>query len=103
MIVANAAQDPSIGGRTERNRSAEVHVLGNRLVIAALVTSPLMYLIELVAPLWVIYAFRASWVVLVAVAAIVVVQERRESRRARSTRSTGSDATHPTDHPDPRS
>lgn len=93
MVVANAARDPSIGERTERNRTAEVHVLGNRLVIAALVTSPLMYLIELVAPLWLIYVFRASWVVLVAVAAIVVVQERRESRRARTARST--DHTHP--------
>lgn len=65
-----------------------MHVLGNRLVIAALVTSPLMYLIELVAPQWVIYLFRASWVVLVTVAAIVVVRERRSNRRAHSTRST---------------
>lgn len=56
-------------------------MLGNRLVIAALVTSPLMYLIELVAPQWLIYVFRASWVVLVAVAAVVVAQERRTGRR----------------------
>ena len=69
--------------------SPRPHALGNRLVIAALVTSPLMYLIELVAPQWVIYVFRAAWVVLVAVAAFVVARERRAARRPLTARSSG--------------
>ncbi len=62
-------------------------MLGNRLVSTALATSPLMYLIELVAPQWVIYVFRAAWVALVAVAAVIVVRERRMSRRRSTPRS----------------
>ncbi len=86
--MANAARDVPTddvptGDATGRS-TQRVHELGNRLVIAALVTSPLMYLIELVAPRWVIYVFRASWVVLVAVAAVVVVRERRSVRRPSS-------------------
>ena len=69
---------------TRTTTATPTHVLGNRLVIAALVTSPLMYLIELIAPQWLIYVFRASWVVLVAVAAIVVARERRSSRRSQT-------------------
>ena len=78
--MANAAPGTPVDSSTART-GAPAHVLGNRLVIAALVTSPLMYLIELFAPLWVIYFFRASWVVLVAVAAVVVARERRSRRR----------------------
>ena len=77
--MANAARDTV--DTTTAGATAPVHVLGNRLVIAALVTSPLMWLIELWAPQWVIYFFRASWVALVAVAAVVVVRERRSNRR----------------------
>ncbi len=77
--MANTARDTPVDSSTTP-RGAPAHVLGNRLVIAALVTSPLMYLIELVAPQWVIYFFRASWVVLVAVAAVVVARERRSLR-----------------------
>ena len=78
--MANTARDTPVDSRTTRS-GAPGHPLGNRLVIAALVTSPLMYLIELVAPQWVIYFFRASWVALVAVTAVVVARERRSSRR----------------------
>lgn len=78
--MANAARDTPVETRTA-GAAAPVHALGNRLVIVALGTSPLMWLIELWAPQWAIYFFRASWVVLVAVAAVVVVRERRSIRR----------------------
>ncbi|MDQ2678445.1 MAG: hypothetical protein M3Y51_06835 [Actinomycetota bacterium] len=80
--MANAARDTPAD--SPRVHSTAAHVLGNRLVIAALVTSPLMYLIELIAPQWVIYCFRAGWVALVAVAAVVVARERRSTRRPRA-------------------
>lgn len=98
MPVANAAERPSTPNRADDGPDAPTtpqqrlatwsggtdHPLGNVLVLAALVTSPLMWVIELIAPQWVIYVFRASWVVLVAVAAVVVVRERRDLRRRSS-------------------
>lgn len=84
--MASSTERSPTGTSGTSSSLTRAHPLGNALVVAALVTSPAMWVIELVAPTWLIYAFRASWVLLVAVAAVVVVRERRAMRTSATER-----------------